>query len=107
MITIFVLELSAGISGYVLRNEAGQMLKNNLATTMKEYQNYTYISALWDEVQQDVRTPNTRSLRIFSSIFYFTLQFTCCGLESAKDWIVPIGGVPVSCCAVKTGFYSN
>lgn len=82
MITIFVLELSAGISGYVLRNEAGQMLKGNLATTMKEYQNYTYISALWDEVQQD---------------------FSCCGLESAKDWSEAINGVPVSCCAVKTG----
>lgn len=72
MITIFVLELSAGISGYVLRNEAGQMLKGNLATTMKEYQNYTYISALWDEVQQDVRTTNKSSFGIFTLTLHYS-----------------------------------
>lgn len=58
MITIFILELSAGISGYVLRNEAGQMLRGNLETTMKDYIKYPYIARLWDEVQTDVRTPN-------------------------------------------------
>lgn len=55
MITIFILELSAGISGYVLRNEAGQMLRGNLETTMKDYKTYSYIARLWDEVQKDVR----------------------------------------------------
>lgn len=54
MITIFVMELAAGISGYVLRNEAGQMLKGNLQTTMKDYKQYQYIAVLWDEVQRDV-----------------------------------------------------
>lgn len=56
MITIFILELSAGISGYVLRNEAGQMLRANLETTMRDYTKLPYIARLWDEVQKDVRT---------------------------------------------------
>lgn len=56
MIAIFILELSAGISGYVLRNEAGAVLERNLNHTMKDYGNkdYEYITKLWDEVQRDV-----------------------------------------------------
>lgn len=56
MITVFILELSAGISGYVLRNEAHDMLDANLRHTMKEYGNNKtdYITKIWDEVQRDV-----------------------------------------------------
>lgn len=56
MITIFILELSAGISGYVLRNEASAMLKSNLNRTMAHYahEEFGYITRLWDEVQRDV-----------------------------------------------------
>lgn len=71
MITVFVLELSAGISGYVLRNEAGQMLRNNLQKTMAQYKELKYISALWDEVQRDVRISNLnlRARILFHSIY--------------------------------------
>lgn len=55
MITIFIMELAAGISGYVLRNEAGQMLRGNLERTMADYKDLDYVSILWDEVQRDVR----------------------------------------------------
>lgn len=107
MITIFVLELSAGISGYVLRNEAGQMLRANLKTTMEEYKTYAYITRLWDEVQTDVRICR----RIFRSsmddifiILKFLLQFKCCGLDEAKDWMnVPVNDIPISCCSFEAG----
>ncbi|KAG4071899.1 hypothetical protein HA402_006060 [Bradysia odoriphaga] len=83
MITIFVMELSAGISGYVLRNEAAQMLRTNLERTMGDYKDLKYIAVLWDEVQKD---------------------FKCCGLNNATDWMnSPIAGVPVSCCQIETG----
>jgi len=83
MITIFILELSAGISGYVLRNEAAVMLRSNLKRTMADYTNYTYISTLWDEVQRD---------------------FQCCGLDEPKDWMdQPTKGIPVSCCKIESG----
>ncbi len=59
------MEMAAGISGYVLRNEAGQMLKGNLESTMKDYKKLDYITALWDEVQRDVRDWNTYDHKIF------------------------------------------
>jgi len=87
MITIFILELSAGISGYVLRNEAAVMLKNNLNRTMSDYTNVTYLTKLWDEVQRD---------------------FECCGLDGPNDWMLqPIQGVPVSCCKVESGLVTT
>ncbi|KAJ6632652.1 CD63 antigen, partial [Pseudolycoriella hygida] len=83
MISIFILEFSAGISGYVLRNEAAQMLRGNLEKTMADYPKYQYISALWDEVQKD---------------------FECCGLDKPGDWMKdPTNGIPVSCCKVESG----
>jgi len=83
MITIFILELSAGISGYVLRNEAAVMLRSNLNKTMADYTKYKYISTLWDEVQRD---------------------FECCGLDGPKDWMnETTKGVPISCCPIVSG----
>jgi len=81
MIVVFILELSAGIGGYVLRNEARSMLANNLRHEMDYYneKQYEYITLLWDKIQRD---------------------FSCCGVDGPKDWQ---HGLPMSCCAVQTG----
>jgi len=87
MITIFILELSAGISGYVLRNEAKDMLTRNLKRTMAEYNVNNFTTALWDEVQRDL---------------------VCCGVEGANDWLLAdTKGIPMSCCPVKSGAVTN
>jgi CD63 antigen len=56
---VFVLELSAGISGYVLRNDTKQILMDSLNKTMPEYSNITAHKdtvVMWDEIQERVRT---------------------------------------------------
>lgn len=54
---IFIMEFSAGIAGYVLRNETSEILRGSLNTTLHEYKNvteYGYIQPLWDHVQTNV-----------------------------------------------------
>lgn len=90
---IFVLELAAGISGYVLRNDAQNLLETKLKETMATYKTDATISTLWDYTQR---------------------EFTCCGTNSYTDWsllndIVPLDGeytapaLPMSCCAMPSG----
>lgn len=69
MITVFILELSAGISGYVLRNEAEQMLRGNLKHTMDDYNKVDYITRIWDEVQRDVCVKHVFIARYVNLIF--------------------------------------
>jgi CD63 antigen len=38
---------------------------------------------------------------------FFFKQFTCCGLNGAKDWIPVIEGIPVSCCDRTFGAINN
>jgi CD63 antigen len=68
---IFVLELAAGISGYVLRNDTKQILTDSLNKTMPDYTNMTLhrdTVIMWDEIQQRVSLevvffPQFRSIR--------------------------------------------
>lgn len=54
---VFILELAAGISGYVLRNETYNLVKGSLSSTMPLYKNETYAYYnLWDDVQRKVIT---------------------------------------------------
>lgn len=51
------MEFSAGIAGYVLRNDTTEILRSSLNTTLHEYKNtaeYGYITSLWDRVQTNV-----------------------------------------------------
>lgn len=54
---IFILELAAGISGYVLRSDASDLLQNSLQGSLKEYnstnENNPY-TLIWDYVQTNV-----------------------------------------------------
>ena len=55
MVLVFILELSGGISGYVLRNQATAMIRSKMMDTMPEYKNNaSEIQKVWDELQKDV-----------------------------------------------------
>lgn len=55
MILVFILELSGGISGYVLRNNAADMIQKKMINTMDEYKkNDTEIMKIWDNLQRTV-----------------------------------------------------
>lgn len=56
LILIFILELAAGISGYVLRNDTRDLVSNALNSSMKSYggNNSGEITLIWDEIQVDV-----------------------------------------------------
>ncbi|XP_015177461.1 PREDICTED: CD63 antigen-like [Polistes dominula] len=84
LIFIFILELSAGIAGYVLRSDAGEILENKMKATIPTYKNSTEITQFWDEMQQD---------------------FKCCGVINSTDWKAkfPDGELPMSCCSNKIG----
>ncbi|KAH8283447.1 hypothetical protein KR018_002126 [Drosophila ironensis] len=83
---IFILELSAGISGYVLRNDATKLIQTSLLDSITKYNSSTQspITALWDDVQRD---------------------FDCCGVNRFDDWNKTFtnGDLPISCCNVPVG----
>lgn len=82
---IFILELSAGISGYVLRNDAEESIRIQLKTNLESYKENanTNVEIMWDYIQQ---------------------EFTCCGIDSYKDWSNKFNdSLPFSCCTVPTG----
>ncbi|KAH8374398.1 hypothetical protein KR009_006951, partial [Drosophila setifemur] len=83
---IFILELAAGISGYVLRSDASDLINKSLLASISEYNTDTQspVTSLWDNVQRD---------------------FDCCGVSSFSDWDkkFPTGDLPISCCTVPVG----
>nr|CAD7432222.1 unnamed protein product [Timema monikensis] len=99
LIFIFILELSAGIAGYVLKNNAEQFIVDKLNETMNKYNNSTEITKAWDELQTEM---------------------TCCGIHSASDWSpkapttlptnvseAPILNLPMSCCSPVNGMWGS
>lgn len=94
MIIIFIMELSGGISGYVLRNRAIDVIEVKMEETMKKYGPNQEISLIWDKLQNN---------------------FDCCGLHDYKDWnkIFENSSLPRTCCEFKAGIlegnncYSN
>ncbi|XP_016973884.1 CD63 antigen [Drosophila rhopaloa] len=83
---IFILELAAGISGYVLRNDASKLIETSLTNSLKEYNTFNRnpTTRLWDDVQRD---------------------FHCCGVNGFADWntVYPNGSLPISCCSIPVG----
>lgn len=87
LVIVFILELSGGISGYVLRARASSIVQEKMMDTMKLYKNNnTEIQYVWDNLQQD---------------------FHCCGTHKPDEWTNILdttdGGLPVSCCATQVG----
>uniref|UniRef100_A0A182SPQ2 Tetraspanin n=1 Tax=Anopheles maculatus TaxID=74869 RepID=A0A182SPQ2_9DIPT len=90
LILIFILELAAGISGYVLRNDTRELVSNALNSSMKSYggDNGGDITLIWDEIQVD---------------------FDCCGVYNSSDWSRANPTkfnetfLPMTCCRQQTG----
>ena len=55
LVVVFILEFSAGISGYVLRGSVSEVLEKKMQGSMSHYSNSTEIAGFWDEIQKDVR----------------------------------------------------
>ncbi|XP_050499919.1 leukocyte surface antigen CD53-like isoform X3 [Diabrotica virgifera virgifera] len=89
---IFIFEFSAGIAGYVLRDKTEKYLTDSLTTAMDKYNSSSSTATMWDLVQT---------------------TFTCCGVNSYKDWepVMKNTDLPISCCPTKAGtsgsFYCN
>lgn len=83
---IFILELAAGISGYVLRNDAYVMINTTLDNSLFKYEPLAQNAqtSLWDEVQRD---------------------FHCCGVTNYTDWsrVFNNSNLPLSCCSIPVG----
>ncbi|TDG46273.1 hypothetical protein AWZ03_007349 [Drosophila navojoa] len=83
---IFILELAAGISGYVLRNDAYNLIDAKLNQSMSSYSNMPVndVTKLWDVVQRN---------------------FDCCGINNATDWSDHLkdNQLPLSCCKIQYG----
>lgn len=55
MIVVFILEMAAGIAGYVLRNDTATLVSQGLHGTMKQYvAQEKDIIYIWDHVQRGV-----------------------------------------------------
>lgn len=55
MVIIFILELSGGIAGYVLRNNAAELIGSKMHGTMSKYgHNNSEITEVWDKIQEKV-----------------------------------------------------
>ncbi|XP_076230059.1 CD63 antigen-like isoform X2 [Nomia melanderi] len=80
LLLIFVLELVAGISGYLMQREVRQMVENRMNITMKDYSTDITTNKSWDIMQHDLQ---------------------CCGMNGASDWAsagFSDNTIPNSCC---------
>lgn len=79
LVLIFILELAAGIAGYVLKDAAVGVLKEKLNHTMYETVHVPADKDLWSDIQTD---------------------FSCCGTNNASDWkqVYKNDSLPYSCC---------
>ncbi|KAG8041267.1 hypothetical protein G9C98_002255 [Cotesia typhae] len=83
MVLVFILELFGGISGYVLRNNATQLIEAKMKDNMEKYiNNEIEIKKIWDNIQ---------------------MNFTCCGARGPDDWLEHNGTLPISCCPIPAG----
>lgn len=71
LVVIFVLEIAAGIAGFVLRGRVEGFVEDYMDKTLKNN------NKVWNEVQKD---------------------FKCCGVKNYTDWIDANMTVPSACC---------
>ncbi|XP_043665835.1 uncharacterized protein LOC122628074 [Vespula pensylvanica] len=84
LIFIFILEFSGGIAGYVLRSQAGEVIKEKMTNTMQLYNTSKDVAGIWDEIQT---------------------EFECCGVTNMTDWEIRFDNsdLPMSCCRPQQG----
>jgi len=80
LLLVFILELSGGIAGYVLRDRARDFLSHKLNESMHNYINNTETQNLWYEMQTNLE---------------------CCGNNNYTDWkdVFQNDSLPLSCCS--------
>lgn len=82
---ILILEVVAGILGFVFRGKLESVLADGMYTTLGNYNNDSSTQTIWDDVQ---------------------VQFYCCGVKNATDWrgkyTKDARSVPDSCCKTPT-----
>lgn len=80
---IFVMELGAGITGYVLSDETTSVLTSKLNSSMSQYNHSIELTEVWDGLQE---------------------RLQCCGTKNYSDWYPILNhSLPISCCKPKTG----
>ncbi|XP_030829578.1 CD63 antigen-like [Strongylocentrotus purpuratus] len=81
MVLLLILELAAGISGYVLRDDIDKLVDDNMTDLQKEYNSSTSTQQLFDNMQKNLE---------------------CCGVDNYTDWMgynmSHPDMVPESCC---------
>lgn len=89
LVLVFILELSGGISGYVLRSRASEVIQSKMNDTMQKYNSSEEIAFVWDRLQ---------------------LEFDCCGTMEPRDWI-PANStseqLPMTCCKPTVGAFGT
>lgn len=55
LIVIFLLEVAVGIAGIILKNRTEEFLAGALHSSMDQYGNDTEITAVWDNIQRQVK----------------------------------------------------
>lgn len=85
---IFILELAAGITGFILKNSTSDLVLGALKPTMQSYgkEDKKHITVGWDQIHTN---------------------FRCCGLASYEDWIDAVNGIPLSCCEIPNGILDS
>ncbi|XP_044754941.1 CD63 antigen-like [Coccinella septempunctata] len=79
LIVIFVLEITAGVFGYIHRNEVDVMLEDKLNSTISYYYKNEEIRHTWDIAQHEGE---------------------CCGINGPTDWqsVTKNDSLPHTCC---------
>lgn len=67
LVLIFILELAAGIAGYVLEDQAEAIIKGKMLHNLPFYANTTEIREAWDFIQKDVSN-HLNSFFVFGAI---------------------------------------
>ncbi|GAB1865995.1 Tetraspanin [Camponotus japonicus] len=87
LVAIFILEITGGTMGYVMRSRVAKVAEDKMIETMSKYNESQEIAFVWDNLQRD---------------------FHCCGTNNASDWLNlekpgPLPGIPMSCCDETVG----
>ncbi|XP_030829577.1 CD63 antigen isoform X1 [Strongylocentrotus purpuratus] len=89
MVLLLILELAAGISGYVLRDDIDKLVDDNMTDLQKEYNSSTSTQQLFDNMQKNLE---------------------CCGRNNYTEWFgfnvnktsgINNNMVPMSCCIIQ------
>ncbi|XP_063221580.1 CD63 antigen-like [Bacillus rossius redtenbacheri] len=90
LVVIFILEFSAGIAGYVLRDNAETFLESKLKESINNYKQSNSTAKVWDVMQTN---------------------FNCCGINKPEDWDREYhdtnGTLPASCCHTEYGLWGG